>query len=259
MSVAESYDVRQARVSVYDSRAAMGAAAGRWGANLIREKLADGKSVRIIVACAPSQAATMATLAAEPDLDWSRIKVFHMDEYLGLSEDHPASFRRWLRENLTAHVAAQRVCFLNGDAVDPQAECARYAGLLTEAPIDVCFLGIGENGHIAFNDPPVADFEDPVAVKVVELDEPCRLQQVNEGHFPDFAAVPTHALTLTCPTLLAAEHLVASVPGAAKAQAVHDALLGPRTTQCPGSAIADHPSAAVFLDQESAALWRAAC
>lgn len=259
MSVAESYEVRQARVSVYDSREAMGTAAGRFGTQLIREKLADQQSVRIIVACAPSQAATMKTLAAEPDLDWSRIKVFHMDEYLGLPEDHPAGFRRWLREHLTSHVAAQRVHYLNGDAADPQAECERYAALLAEAPIDVCFLGMGENGHIAFNDPPVANFEDPLAVKVVELDEPCRLQQVNEGHFPDFVAVPTHALTLTCPTLLAAQHLVASVPGAAKAQAVHDALLGPRSTQCPASAIADHPSAAVFLDSESAALWRAAC
>lgn len=259
MNVTEIYEVRQASVRISANRQILGWMAGRYGAELIRYQLERADEVRIIVACAPSQAATMETLVAARDIDWSRVVVFHMDEYLGLSDDHPACFRRWLREHFVQHVAVKQVHYLNGDTEHPLTECERYAARLSEAPIDVCFLGFGENGHIAFNDPPVADFADKMAVKVVELDEPCRMQQVNEGHFPDFASVPTHALTLTCPTLLAAGHLVASVPGAAKAQAVSDAFTQPRSTTCPASAIVDHPNAAVFLDQEAASLWRASC
>jgi len=248
------FRVRQAVVAVYADRGQMGRAAGRHGADLLRAALTERGQARIIVACAPSQEATTAALVAAPDIDWSRVEVFHMDEYVGLAAAHPASFRRWLKEHLLANVTPGAVHFLDGEAADLPAECRRYAGLLARAPIDICFLGFGENGHIAFNDPHVADFDDPALVKVATLDDACRAQQVCEGHFPDLAAVPPTALTLTCPALLRAAHLVCSVPGGRKAQAVRRAVTGPRSTTCPASAVFDHPHAWVFLDSEAAAL-----
>lgn len=256
MSPPLSFRARQALVEIRSDPNQMGAAAAAHGAALLRAALAARARARIIVACAPSQAPTMAYLARAAEIDWQRVDVFHMDEYVGLAGTHAASFRRWLKQHLTGLVAPRRVHYLAGDAPDPQAECERYATLLAEDAIDVCFMGFGENGHIAFNDPHVADFADPLRVKIVTLDERCRAQQVAEGHFPSLAAVPERALTLTCPTLLGAEHLVCSVPGERKAQAVRCALEGPRTPACPASAVLDHRRATVFLDRASATLLR---
>jgi glucosamine-6-phosphate deaminase len=239
-------------VKVCADRQLLGAIAGEHGAAVLRERLVEKRVVRVIFACAPSQDATLSALLAAPGIDWRRVHAFHMDEYIGLPDTHPASFRRWLKEHLADKVPLGAVEYLCGDAADAEAECRRYADCLAASPVDVCFLGIGENGHIAFNDPPVADFDDPRRVKIVTLDEACRAQQTAEGHFPTLADVPRQALTLTCPALLAAEHLIASVPGPRKAQAVRQAVQGPRSTACPASAIMDHPRATVYLDAESA-------
>lgn len=189
------------------------------------------------------------------DLDWSRITLFHMDEYLGMSAGHPASFRRYLQDRVLARVRPAMFHGLAGDARDPEAECRRYAALLAEAPIDGVCLGIGENGHLAFNDPPVADFEDARRVKIVELDEACRRQQVHDGAFSSLECAPRTALTLTIPALMTASAIFGVVPGPRKAQAVANALRGPISTACPASILRRHAKAQLFLDSDSASLF----
>jgi glucosamine-6-phosphate deaminase len=196
-------------------------------------------------------------ITATPDVPWSQIVVFHMDEYVGVGEDHPAGFRRWIRQRIVEPTHPRAAHYLDGLA-DPERECDRYASLLREHPLDLCCLGIGENGHLAFNDPPVADFADPLDVKIVELDAACRTQQVNEGHFPDVSAVPTHAMTVTIPALLRAQRVLAIVPEARKAEPVRRALTGPVTTECPASRLTRCDNATLHLDRDSAALWEAA-
>ena len=169
-----------------------------------------------------SQLAFLDALMGRP-VEWARIAVFHMDEYVGVGADHPAGFGRYIRERIAARAHPGAVHYMRGTG-DLQTECDRYAGLLREHPLDLCCLGVGENGHLAFNDPPVADFDDPVDVKVVGLDVACRQQQVNEGHFPSIADVPTHAITVTIPALLRATHVLAIVPEARKAAPVAAAL-----------------------------------
>src|SRR5688572_2650986 len=187
--------VDRLKVRVFQNRQAMGQAAGTDAAAKIRELLAANRAVRMIFAAAPSQNETLATLAAAPGIDWSRVTAFHMDEYIGLPENAPQRFGRYLREHIFNLVKPGKVHLIDSSN-RAEDECRRYAALLRDAPIDLVCLGIGENGHIAFNDPPVADFDDPELIKVVELDEACRRQQVNDGCFPTFEAVPTHALTL---------------------------------------------------------------
>jgi glucosamine-6-phosphate deaminase len=184
---------------------------------------------------------------------WPDTVVFHMDEYVGLGPDHPAGFGRWIRERIVEPARPKTAHYVRGWG-DPEAECKRYAELLQQHPLDMCCLGIGENAHLAFNDPPVADFDDPRDVKLVELDAVCRNQQVNEGHFPRVDAVPTHAITVTIPALLRASRVLAIVPEARKAEPVHDALTGPITTSCPASALRTIDHATIHLDPESARL-----
>jgi glucosamine-6-phosphate deaminase len=181
------------------------------------------------------------------------VTIFHLDEYVGIPETHAASFRNYQQRVLLAHVTPAVFHGIRGEAADPEAECARYSALLAEAPIDLVCLGIGENGHIAFNDPPVANFADPLKVKVVELDEACRRQQVNDECFPAFDSVPQKAITLTCPMIMSGRVLVCVVPGTRKAGAVAAALQGPISTSCPASILRTHPSATLFLDHESSA------
>ena len=226
----------------------MGARAGVDAAAAIRVCGA----ARVILASAPSQNELLDALVGA-DVDWSRVTLFHMDEYAGLDAQHPASFRRYQRERVLDRIRPAAFHGLAGEA-DADAECARYAALLAEAPIDVVCLGIGENGHLAFNDPPVADFADPALVKVVALDEACRRQQVNDGCFAALDAVPRHALTLTIPALLRGGALFCAVPGPRKANAVRDALRGPISTACPASILRTHPHATLYLDADSAAL-----
>lgn len=241
-------------VEIHGGRGEMGRAAGRAAASFLREVLARQPGARIIFACAPSQDEFLAALTAEPAIAWPRVTAFHMDEYVGLPASHPANFRHYLRTHLIARVPPGIVHELAGDAPDAPAECRRYGDLLAQAPIDAVFLGIGENGHLAFNDPPVADFRDPARVKVVELDAACREQQVHDGCFPSLAEVPRQALTLTIPTLVGAARMYCMVPGPRKAAAVAATLKGPVTTFCPASILRTHPAATLYLDRDSAAL-----
>jgi glucosamine-6-phosphate deaminase len=242
--------VGRMRVHSFATRGAMGRQAAHDIAVEIRTKLAGAAAMRMIFAAAPSQAEMIEALIADPDIDWRRITAFHMDEYIGLPAGAPQRFAVWLRERLFDRVpfAAVHPILPEGD---PHAAAARYAALLDAAPIDIVCLGIGVNGHIAFNDPPVADFADPHDVKIVELDEICRQQQVDDDCFPNLAAVPEQALTLTIPRLLRAERLFCVVPGAHKRVAVGSVLHGPITTHCPASVLRWHPDCTLYLDAGS--------
>lgn len=244
----------KAEVQVFDSKAAAGAAAAAAAAASLQRALQVRQKARLIVATGNSQLETVKSLAQFPNIDWSRIEVFHMDEYAGIPSVHPASFRRWIRAKLVDLVHPGEVHYIEGDAANLQEECARYGRLISNAPIDLCLLGIGENGHLAFNDPHVADFNDPLVMKIVMLDEVSRRQQVGEGHFPTLSDVPQQALTLTIPTLMKSEHIVCSVPERRKAEAVKNALEGPVAPQCPASLLRTHSQTTIFLDIESASL-----
>ena len=210
----------------------------------------------MIFAAAPSQNEMLAALAAQPGIEWNRVNAFHMDEYIGLAPDAPQGFANFLRAAIFTKVPFRSVNCLDGTAAsrDPAAECARYSQLLRRFPVDITCMGIGENGHIAFNDPPVADFDDPALVKPVALDEICRNQQVHDGCFATLDDVPTHALTLTVPALMHAAQVFCVVPAATKARAVRDTLLGDIRTACPASILRRHPAATLYLDADSASL-----
>jgi glucosamine-6-phosphate deaminase len=244
----------RARVQVYASLDALGAAAAQQAAGVIRDAIAQSGRARIVVATGNSQLALIGALVRQQGVEWNRVDVFHMDEYVGISREHPASFRKWIRSRVEEKVHPGSMEYLEGDAPDLEVEMARYGRLLSAGPIDLAFVGIGENGHIAFNDPAVADFEDPLMVKRVVLDQDCRRQQVGEGHFENMDAVPREALTLTCPALFRARSWICSVPETRKAKAVRSALESPISTVCPGSLVRTHPNAMVYLDTESSAL-----
>jgi len=246
--------VDRLQVRIHPDRVAMGTAAANEAAQALRDAIRKQGAARIIVASAPSQDELIAGLAAAPGIDWSRVTVFHMDEYVGLPPGHPASFRDYQQRHLLAKVSPAAFHGIRGEAPVPAEECRRYAALLAEAPIDLVCMGIGENGHIAFNDPGVADFDDPQAVKVVELDQACRRQQVNDGCFPDLDAVPRRAITLTCPALLSGRVLVCVVPGMRKAEAVRNTLHAPIDSACPATILRRHASATLHLDHASASL-----
>ena len=241
------------RVNVYQTRAEMGAAAGKAAAVRIRQLLEEKAEVNIIFAAAPSQNETLDALVAAEGIDWGRINAFHMDEYVGLSADAPQGFGNFLTQHLFGRVPFARVFRLDPSATDPQAECARYSALLKQYPVDLVCLGIGENGHLAFNDPGEAKFDDPEVVKVVKLDEVCRQQQVNDGCFASIDEVPTHALTLTIPTLMNAGHLICTVPAPTKCEAVTLTVNGPVTDMVPATAMRSHGDAVMFCDADSGA------
>jgi glucosamine-6-phosphate deaminase len=246
--------VDRLEVVVHDDPATLGRAAADEAAAILTRAVADRGVVNAMFATGNSQLAFVAALVDDADgLSWTEATLFHMDEYVGVGPDHPAGFRRWIRERIGDRVGARTVHYIDGLA-DPATECARYAALLREHPLDLCVLGIGENGHLAFNDPPVADFDDPLDVKVVELDLACRGQQVGEGHFPDVGAVPRHAITVTIPALLRARRVIAVVPEERKAVPVRDALLGPVSTVCPASALRTTGNVTLHLDRGSARL-----
>ena len=216
----------------------------------LREALDRREKVRVVFASAASQSGTLAVLLASEGIDWSRVEAFHMDEYIGLPAGHGSGFGNWLNDRLFARLP-QMTAHLIVPGPDAEAETERYAQLLAEAPIDLVCLGIGVNGHIAFNDPPVADFNDPKRVKVVELDLVCRQQQVDDGAFATVADVPTHAITLTVPQLMEGKRLICVVPGAAKADAVYRTIHGPIETACPSSILRRHADCRLFVDRES--------
>ena len=242
------------QVKIFNCRNAMGKAAGKAVAAKIIELLKQQKTVTMIFAAAPSQNEFLATLASEPGIDWKRVIALHMDEYVGLPEDSPQRFRKYLEDHIVNLIHLGEVYFLNGNASSTIDECRRYASLLVEHPVDIVCCGIGENGHLAFNDPPVADFLDPQIVKVVELEEKCRQQQVNDGCFASLDQVPTEALSLTIPALLSGRYVYCIVPGTTKAEAVKDSLFGMVSTSCPASVLRRHFRATLYLDTDSAAL-----
>ncbi len=245
-------------LEVHADRAALGRAAARAVAAHLHGVVARQGEARVVFACAPSQDEFLAALVDPAQcgraLDWSKITAFHMDDYVGLTAAHTQSFRHYLQEHLLSRVAIGRFHPLPAEEPDAAAVAARYTTLLREKPIDLICMGIGENGHIAFNDPPVADFEDPALVKVVELDHACRQQQVNDGCFPALAAVPRHAFTLTVSVFRQARRLSIHVPGPRKAAAVRGTVAGPVSTACPASILRLHPDATLYIDTAAASL-----
>jgi glucosamine-6-phosphate deaminase len=239
-------------VRVFPDSRTLGVAAAADASTYLRDAIAARGVAHAMFATGNSQFEFLDALVLDDTIDWPRVIGFHMDEYVGIGANHPASFRRYLRERLVERVPVAAFHFLEGDAVDVDAECERYSTLLRDHLLDLCCLGIGENGHLAFNDPPVADFDDPLDVKVVELDEACRRQQVGEGHFPDIPTVPTHAITVTIPALLRASTVLAIVPEARKAEPVRQTLEGPISTACPATILRRQPHATLYLDVDSA-------
>jgi glucosamine-6-phosphate deaminase len=218
----------------------------------LRAVLRERRRLRILFAAAPSQSEMLAALRREVNIDWQCITAFHMDEYLGLPDGAPQRFGGWLKREFFDHVPLAKVNLIQAGP-DPEAVCRSYASLLAEAPIDIVLLGVGANGHVAFNDPP-ADLSDPVPVKVVELDRMCREQQVLDGCFASIEEVPRRAITLTVPTLLAGGELFCCVPGRHKAAAVKAMFESPISGDCPATSLRSHPRCTVYLDSESSSM-----
>lgn len=245
--------VDQLQVRIFDTRAEMGAAAAQDIKRKFCELLAQKEQIHVIFAAAPSQNEVLESLVADKEIDWSRINAYHMDEYIGLAADAPQGFGNFLRAHIFDRVPFASVNLIDCSAPDAEAEAIRYGKLLDEHLADVVVMGIGENGHIAFNDPPVADFCDPKTVKSVKLDEICRGQQVNDGCFASIDLVPTHALTVTVPALTRAPYLFCIVPAPSKAWAVKETLTGSIDEHCPASILRKHDHAILYLDRDSAA------
>lgn len=241
-------------VNVYETRTEMGKAAAEDIKTCILSLLQNKETINMIFAAAPSQNEVLATLVTDANIPWSRVNAFHMDEYIGLSADAPQGFGNFLKTHIFGLASFKSVHYIDISAVDAEKECARYAALLAQFPTDIVVMGIGENGHIAFNDPPVADFNDPLAVKPVALDEICRNQQVNDGCFAKLDDVPKTAITLTVPTLFAGEHLFCIVPAKTKANAVRATLCDDISEHCPATVLRRHKSAVLYLDGDSSSL-----
>ena len=240
-------------VRTYDSRAEMGRAAAVDIAACIHKLLEVKDEINIIFAAAPSQNEVLASLVSDKSIQWERINAFHMDEYVGISTEAPQGFAQFLRRAIFDKVPFKSVNLIDCTA-EPNLEAERYSELLRKYPTDIVCMGIGENGHIAFNDPHVADFNDPKAVKVVDLDDVCRMQQVHDGCFPTIDDVPKYALTLTVPTLMSAKCLICTVPAPTKANAVKAMLYGEYGEVCPATALRYHDNAKMYLDNDSASL-----
>lgn len=241
-------------VNVYDSRSEMGKAAAKDIKDRIVDLLKNKNEINMIFAAAPSQNEVLAALAEDKEIEWGRINAYHMDEYIGLPAKAPQAFGNFLRDHLFGLVPFKSVNYIDITATDPEKESERYGKLLSDNPTDIVVMGIGENGHIAFNDPPVADFCDKFKVKPVKLDEVCRNQQVNDGCFEKLSDVPTHALTLTVPTLVSAPYLFCIVPAKTKAWAVKETLNGTVDEHCPATVLRTHESAVLYLDPDSASM-----
>ena len=252
--MSRDFTVEELSVRVFDDVQTLARAAVADAVEAMRRAIRDRGEANIMLATGNSQLVFLAALMEHGDVDWSQVTAFHMDEYVDLPATHTASFHRYMREKVGARLPLRQFHYLHGDTGDAQAEVDRYAGLLRSHPLDLCVCGFGENGHLAFNDPPVADFDDPVGVKVVALESASRRQQVAEGHFATIDDVPTHAITVTIPALVRAGRLLAIVPELRKAVPVRDALLGPIATSCPASLLRRQPHATLYLDVDSASL-----
>jgi len=251
-----SFNADRLQVNVYPTREEMGMAAAKDAAAQIQQLLNTKEIVNIIFAAAPSQNELLFHLANNEEIDWGRINAFHMDEYVGLSENAPQRFGHFLEQAIFGKQAFHAVQYINGNAADPFAECSRYAALLEAHPIDMVCMGIGENTHIAFNDPHVANLNDPLMVKLVELDEVSRMQQVHDGCFAAIEEVPKTAITLTVPALMKAASIFCVVPGINKAQAVYHTINSPVSALHPSTALRQHEQAALYLDVKSGSLLK---
>lgn len=241
-------------VNIYKTRDEMGKAAGADIKVKILELLSKKETINMIFAAAPSQNEVLAFLAVDPEIPWNRVNAFHMDEYIGLPADAPQGFGNFLKNAIFGRAPFKSVNYIDISAPDAECECERYASLLAANPTDIVVMGIGENGHIAFNDPPVADFADKKMVKPVQLDEVCRNQQVNDGCFKTIDDVPKTAITLTVPTLFAGDHLFCIVPAKTKANAVRATIEDEIGEHCPATILRRHASAILYLDGDSSAL-----
>lgn len=242
-------------VKVCADRAELGRVAGADAADAIRTATDARGEARVIFAAAPSQNETLDYLVAAQDVDWTKVVALHMDEYVGLPIGSTARFSYYLKKHCFERAPIKKVYYIDEERGDDlQAILERYERILQASPIDVVVMGIGENGHVAFNDPPVADFNDPLAIKVVELDDACRNQQVHDGCFPNFESTPERAVTLTVPTLARAARQICAVPGKLKAAAVRKTLLDPVSTACPATILRTVPNATLYLDEDSFSL-----
>ena len=242
------------QVKIHGNRIVMGEDAARDIKAKIEELLSKKREINVIFAAAPSQNDVLKALAEDKEIEWNRVNAYHMDEYIGLEKDAPQGFGNFLKAHIFNLAPFKSVNYIDSTAKNPESEAERYGKLLKENPTDIVIMGIGENGHIAFNDPPVADFNDKKMVKIVKLDEVCRQQQVNDGCFACIEQVPTHALTLTVPTLMSAPYLFCIVPAPTKAKAVYEALNGTIDEHCPASVLRTHNNAVLYLDNESSKL-----
>lgn len=243
--------IENLKVYVFENRKEMGKAAAKKAARIINEAIAKKGEANVIFAAAPSQNDLLEALMEE-DVDWTKVNAFHQDEYLGLDPAHPAGFGNYLRRHIFDKLPFKSTNFLFCEPDKAEEKCEEYAELLNKFPPDLIFLGVGENGHIAFNDPQVADFNDPKDIKIVELDQVCRNQQVNDGCFEHIDQVPTHAITLTLPAIMRIPHAITVVPTSRKAKAINRALNGEISEECPASILRRHASAELYLDKDSA-------
>lgn len=243
------------QVKLFKTRQKLGQNAAEIAAAKIRELLQNQEVVNIIFAAAPSQNEFLDALATQPDIEWQRVNAFHMDEYIGLSDDAPQRFGNFLKERFFAKVPLKKVFYINGNVTDAEAECQRYSALLTNYPTDIVCMGIGENCHIAFNDPHIAFFNDPALVKKVDLDLTSRHQQVHDGCFATLEQVPKYALTLTIPALIKAPTVFCMVPAAHKTEAIYHTLVDEISEIYPSTILRKHPNATLFIDQDSAQKW----
>ena len=243
--------VEKLSVRIFDAREEMGKAAAEDAAKRINAIIAEKGEANVVFAAAPSQNDLLENLLKQ-DIDWTKVRGFHQDEYVGIDASEPAGFGNFLRRAIFDKVSFKELHYLLCDKDEAEQKCEAYTQLLKQHPNDLIFLGIGENGHLAFNDPAVADFNDPKMVKIVELDDVCRQQQVNDGCFPSLDAVPKQAMTMTMSLIMGIPQAICVVPTVRKADAVHNALYGEVTTACPASILRQHPSAVLYLDSDSA-------
>ncbi|MDR2915908.1 MAG: glucosamine-6-phosphate deaminase [Tannerella sp.] len=253
-TIAGEFKKEMLKVKIFHEREKMGKEAAHDVSDVIQKLLEQKNEINIIFAAAPSQNDFMKEFAADNSIQWQKINAFHMDEYIGLDKEAPQGFGNFLKERIFGKVPFKSVHYINGQAENLSDECNRYAGLLQKYPVDIVCLGIGENGHIAFNDPPVADFQDQKQVKVVELEQACRQQQVNDGCFATLSEVPAQAFTLTIPALMKANYMFCMVPTKFKAEAVFHTLYDEINEKCPATILRTKKDAILYLDKASASL-----
>ncbi len=250
----KSYKVDKLTVKIFETRKEMGEVSAKEISAKIKELLAVKKEINMIFAAAPSQNDVLKSLVEDKTIEWDRVNAYHMDEYIGLDKNAPQGFGNFLKDHIFGLVPFKSINYIDITTTDPDKEADRYGELLKNNPTDIVIMGIGENGHIAFNDPPVADFNDARWVKPVKLDEICRQQQVNDGCFKTINDVPTHAMTLTVPTLVKAPYLFCIVPAPTKANAVYETLNGTIDEHCPASILRLQDNAILYLDGDSSKL-----